>query len=219
VARPRRADTLQAWWPLCTCCSTSHHANVYKAATISANIAVSLLGYVLPYVCRLSLDERMALVRSFAQEIVQEQELQNLFARKPEPIAYDGFEPSGRMHIAQGVMKGLNVNKLTKCGVRFKFWCAALLNLTWRAIQSHCMAKWQCQLRMAAAALQTCSCTPRCIILQQSTKCRKDCLSDCTPRSRLDMHATCMCHLQGSRLVCTTEPEDGRRPEEDQSCW
>ena len=24
---------------------------------------------------------------------------------------------------AQGVMKALNVNKLTKCGVTFKFWC------------------------------------------------------------------------------------------------
>lgn len=39
-------------------------------------------------------------------------------------VAYDGFEPSGRMHIAQGVMKALNVNKLTKSGVHFKFWVA-----------------------------------------------------------------------------------------------
>jgi tyrosyl-tRNA synthetase len=38
-------------------------------------------------------------------------------------VAYDGFEPSGRMHIAQGVLKALNVNKLTKSGVTFKFWC------------------------------------------------------------------------------------------------
>jgi tyrosyl-tRNA synthetase len=28
------------------------------------------------------------------------------------------------MHIAQGVMKALNVNKLTRCGVTFKFWVA-----------------------------------------------------------------------------------------------
>ena len=39
-------------------------------------------------------------------------------------MAYDGFEPSGRMHIAQGVMKALNVNKLTRSGVSFKFWVA-----------------------------------------------------------------------------------------------
>ena len=29
---------------------------------------------------------------------------------------------SGRMHIAQGVMKALNVNKLTRAGCTFKFW-------------------------------------------------------------------------------------------------
>lgn len=28
------------------------------------------------------------------------------------------------MHIAQGVMKALNVNKLTRSGVHFKFWVA-----------------------------------------------------------------------------------------------
>ncbi len=28
-------------------------------------------------------------------------ELRELLRRKPNPIAYDGFEPSGRMHIAQ----------------------------------------------------------------------------------------------------------------------
>jgi hypothetical protein len=50
---------------------------------------------------RLSIDERMELIRSFAHEISTEEELQKLLANKPTPIAYDGFEPSGRMHIAQ----------------------------------------------------------------------------------------------------------------------
>ena len=35
-------------------------------------------------------------------------ELRQLLLRKPNPIAYDGFEPSGRMHIAQ-------VNSLSQC--------------------------------------------------------------------------------------------------------
>ena len=69
-------------------------------------------------------------MRSFAQEIVKEDELEKLLLNKPNPIAYDGFEPSGRMHIAQGVMKALNVNKLTQCGVRFKFWCTPLLMIS-----------------------------------------------------------------------------------------
>jgi len=41
------------------------------------------------------------------------------------------FEPSGRMHIAQGILKAINVNKCTKAGCTFVFWVAdwfALLN-------------------------------------------------------------------------------------------
>ena len=119
---------------------------------------------------------------SFAQECIEEAELRSLFAsNKPSIVAYDGFEPSGRMHIAQvwghtalpashwlhahvllgrkhsilltglatyllegagscllkryvdglpqGVMKALNVNKLLRCGVTFKFWCVRSLLL------------------------------------------------------------------------------------------
>lgn len=43
---------------------------------------------------------------------------------KEHPIVYDGFEPSGRMHIAQGVLRAINVNKLTSAGCVFKFWVA-----------------------------------------------------------------------------------------------
>ena len=43
---------------------------------------------------------------------------------KDHPIVYDGFEPSGRMHIAQGVLRAINVNKLTSAGCVFKFWVA-----------------------------------------------------------------------------------------------
>jgi tRNA synthetases class I (W and Y) len=40
-------------------------------------------------------------------------------------VLYDGFEPSGRMHIAQGVLKAVNVNKCTACpGATFCFWVA-----------------------------------------------------------------------------------------------
>ena len=64
----------------------------------------------------------MAICRSVGEECIQVAELRRLLEKKPNPAAYDGFEPSGRMHIAQGVLKALNVNKLTKCGVTFKFW-------------------------------------------------------------------------------------------------
>ncbi|EXB42571.1 Tyrosine--tRNA ligase [Morus notabilis] len=50
---------------------------------------------------QLSLEERYQIVRSVGEECIQEDELRNLLAKKPEPVCYDGFEPSGRMHIAQ----------------------------------------------------------------------------------------------------------------------
>ena len=39
----------------------------------------------------------------------QEAELKELLKRKKHPVCYDGFEPSGRMHIAQGILKAINV--------------------------------------------------------------------------------------------------------------
>eukprot|EP01102_Stenamoeba_stenopodia_P017298 TRINITY_DN617_c0_g1_i1.p1 TRINITY_DN617_c0_g1~~TRINITY_DN617_c0_g1_i1.p1 ORF type:complete len:394 (+),score=117.42 TRINITY_DN617_c0_g1_i1:135-1316(+) len=76
-------------------------------------------------------EEKYLLARSVGEECIQEEELRNLLAKKPNPICYDGFEPSGRMHIAQGALKAVLVNKLTKCGCTFIFWVAdwfALLN-------------------------------------------------------------------------------------------
>lgn len=74
------------------------------------------------------------LVRSVGEECVTDSELRNLVAKKPGFILYDGFEPSGRMHIAQvkpsttptpsrphpellafqGIFKAMNVNKCTR---------------------------------------------------------------------------------------------------------
>ncbi|XP_022969946.1 tyrosine--tRNA ligase 1, cytoplasmic isoform X1 [Cucurbita maxima] len=73
---------------------------------------------------QLSLEEKFKIVRSIGEECIQEDELRNLLEKKPEPVCYDGFEPSGRMHIAQGVMKTINVNKLTASGCRVKIWIA-----------------------------------------------------------------------------------------------
>ncbi|KDD75145.1 class I (W and Y) tRNA synthetase [Helicosporidium sp. ATCC 50920] len=72
----------------------------------------------------LTLEDKFTLCRSVAEECLQDADLRRLLEKKPHIVAYDGFEPSGRMHIAQGVLKALNVNKLTKCGVHFKFWVA-----------------------------------------------------------------------------------------------
>ncbi len=84
--------------------------------------------------CRLDLEERLRrciAVCDNGGECVQPDELRKLLETKPNPICYDGFEPSGRMHLAQGVMKAMNVNRLTSSGCVFVFWVAdwfALLN-------------------------------------------------------------------------------------------
>ena len=52
----------------------------------------------------MTLEQRFDLCRSVGEECIQEEELRNLLDKKPVPVCYDGFEPSGRMHIAQGVM-------------------------------------------------------------------------------------------------------------------
>ena len=44
----------------------------------------------------------MAICSSVGEEVLQQSELRNLLEKKKGGIvAYDGFEPSGRMHIAQ----------------------------------------------------------------------------------------------------------------------
>ena len=53
-----------------------------------------------PRPSELSLDEKVKLVKEVGEEIIQESEMKDLFARKPLWNCYDGFEPSGRMHIA-----------------------------------------------------------------------------------------------------------------------
>jgi tyrosyl-tRNA synthetase len=68
--------------------------------------------------------KRLALVKQVGEEIVTEDELRALLEQKANPIAYDGFEPSGTAHIAQGVMRAINVNKMTQAGFRFKMFVA-----------------------------------------------------------------------------------------------
>lgn len=68
----------------------------------------------------MDLEKRMQLIREVGEEIVTEQELKELLQTKAHPVAYDGFEPSGRMHVAQGILRTINVNKMVQSGLRFR---------------------------------------------------------------------------------------------------
>lgn len=64
--------------------------------------------------------DRFDLIASIGEEVLTEEDLKELLKKKESPIAYNGFEPSGKMHIAQSVMYSINVNKLLKAGCRVK---------------------------------------------------------------------------------------------------
>lgn len=73
---------------------------------------------------KLSLEERFELIKQVGEEIITEEELKKLLSEKKQIIAYDGFEPSGKIHIAQAILRAININKMTKAGCKFKMFVA-----------------------------------------------------------------------------------------------
>ena len=67
---------------------------------------------------------KIGLIKQVGEEILTEEELKTLLETKEHPVAYDGFEPSGNIHIAQGIMRAVNVNKMLKAGIKFKMYVA-----------------------------------------------------------------------------------------------
>ena len=84
----------------------------------------------------LTLDEKISLLKEVGEEIIEVDELRELIQWKEAHLqkiyAYDGFEPSGNIHIAQGLLRAINVNKITKTGIIFKFLVA-----DWHAAANH----------------------------------------------------------------------------------
>lgn len=72
----------------------------------------------------MTIQERVDLIKQVGEEIITEEDLTKLLESNEPLIAYDGFEPSGQIHIAQGILRAINVNKMTKAGVKFKMWVA-----------------------------------------------------------------------------------------------
>jgi tyrosyl-tRNA synthetase len=70
----------------------------------------------------MNVNQRLNLIKQVGEEIVTEEDLKRVLETKKKPVAYDGFEPSGTViHIAQGLLRAVNVNKMTKAGCKFKF--------------------------------------------------------------------------------------------------
>lgn len=72
----------------------------------------------------MNLEERVKLIAGVGEEIVTLPELKHLLEEKKNPIAYDGFEPSGLAHLPFGVYRPLLLKDLISAGIRFKIWLA-----------------------------------------------------------------------------------------------
>lgn len=72
----------------------------------------------------MDITSKIELIKQVGEEIVTEEDLKALLETKEHPVAYDGFEPSGNIHIAQGILRTINVNKMIKAGCKFKMWVA-----------------------------------------------------------------------------------------------
>jgi len=68
--------------------------------------------------------DKLNLINQVGEEIIGGEELKVLLESGEQLIAYDGFEPSGQIHIAQGLLRAINVNKMIKAGVKFRMWVA-----------------------------------------------------------------------------------------------
>lgn len=80
----------------------------------------------------MDIEEKLQLIKEVGEEIISEDELVELLKEDKHPVAYDGFEPSGNIHIAQGLLRAINISKMVKSGFKFKMliadWHAAANN-------------------------------------------------------------------------------------------
>jgi len=72
----------------------------------------------------MDIENKIEIIKSFAAEIVTEEELRNLFASNEHPVAYDGFEPSGIAPVHFGVYRAKIIKKMLSTGIKFKLYLA-----------------------------------------------------------------------------------------------
>ncbi|BCS91075.1 MAG: tyrosine--tRNA ligase [Candidatus Micrarchaeota archaeon] len=58
------------------------------------------------------------------EEIVTKEEFEQLLRENPHPVAYDGFEPSGLLHLGSGIQRSILTNRFTDNGAIFIMYIA-----------------------------------------------------------------------------------------------
>lgn len=77
-------------------------------------------------------EKKIELISQVGEEIITQEDLEKLLDRKKNPVAYDGFEPSGQAHIAQGILRAINIEKMIDAGCKFK-----MLVADWHAMANN----------------------------------------------------------------------------------
>lgn len=77
-------------------------------------------------------EEKFSLIKSVGEEIVTEAELRTLLETGRPMVAYDGFEPSGKLTFAQGFLRTVTANKMIEAGCIYK-----MLIADWHAWANH----------------------------------------------------------------------------------
>ncbi len=72
----------------------------------------------------MDVETKIGVVKSFAAEIVTEDELREVFSSNEHPVAYDGFEPSGIAPVHFGVYRAKIIKKMLGIGIHFKLYLA-----------------------------------------------------------------------------------------------
>ena len=68
----------------------------------------------------MDLETRLELIkRAPTEEILTEDSLRELLQSKDHPTAYDGFEPSGRIHLGSGILRAIKIQDLQEAGIKF----------------------------------------------------------------------------------------------------
>ncbi|KAI3778784.1 hypothetical protein L2E82_08168 [Cichorium intybus] len=109
------------------CCLMQEMETVIEDKDEKTQVLEGLLDYIVCTTQESQYHEEISsskVVGVIGEECIQEEELLYVLTKKPQLICYEGFEPSDRTHIAQGVMKTINVYKLTFSGCKAKIWIA-----------------------------------------------------------------------------------------------
>jgi len=70
---------------------------------------------------KMDIEEKINLIkRPPTEEIINLKELKELFETKEHPIAYNGFEPSGQMHLGTGLISAFKMMDFIEAGIKYK---------------------------------------------------------------------------------------------------